>query len=56
MNGNTSITIIVIGFLAFATLGIVFGGSAETTKIKEEEKTKQIYYQYKIDSLKAAQK
>lgn len=61
MGDNKAFVFIVLGFFTVMGLGVVFGDSnmfdsESTKKFKESEKTKQIQYQWKIDSLKATQK
>lgn len=51
---------IILGFFAFMAIMCIFGDNdgndtEETKKFKAAQKTKQMEYQWKIDSTKAAQ-
>lgn len=61
MSDNKALVIIVLGIISFVTLISIFGNSemfdSEQTKVaKSKERTMQVEYLWKIDSLRALQK
>lgn len=61
MSENKVMGLLFVGFFTTIIVLIIFGDasmfdSESTKKFKESEKTKQLQYQFKIDSLKVIQK